>query len=165
VFARTKHGADRIAKDLKKAGVRSDAIHGDKTQVSRQRALTDFKSGKLRVLVATDIAARGIDVDNLTHIINFDLPNVPETYVHRIGRTGRAGASGKALSFCDGLERDYLKDINKLINQKIPAVFEHPYAQTTHAPEAEKPRNAAPPRGDKKFGPPRRRNFQTAPKG
>lgn len=165
VFARTKHGADRIAKDLKKAGVRSDAIHGDKTQVSRQRALTDFKNGKLRVLVATDIAARGIDVDNLTHIINFDLPNVPETYVHRIGRTGRAGASGKALSFCDGLERDYLKDINKLINQKIPAVFEHPFAQTTHAPETEKPRNAAPPRGGKKFGPPRRRNFQTAPKG
>ena len=165
VFARTKHGADRIAKDLKKAGVRSDAIHGDKTQVSRQRALTDFKNGKLRVLVPTDIAARGIDVDNLTHIINFDLPNVPETYVHRIGRTGRAGASGKALSFCDGLERDYLKDINKLINQKIPAVFEHPFAQTTHAPETEKPRNAAPPRGGKKFGPPRRRNFQTAPKG
>lgn len=165
VFARTKHGADRIAKDLKKAGVRSDAIHGDKTQVSRQRALTDFKSGKLRVLVATDIAARGIDVDNLTHIINFDLPNVPETYVHRIGRTGRAGASGKALSFCDGLESDYLKDINKLINQKIPAVFEHPFAQTTHAPETEKPRNAAPPRGSKKFGPPRRRNFQPANNG
>jgi len=134
VFARTKHGADRIAKDLKKAGLRSDAIHGDKSQVARQRALTDFKNGKLRVLVATDIAARGIDVDNLTHIINFDLPNVPETYVHRIGRTGRAGASGIALSFCDSEERPYLNDINKLINQKIPAIGEHPYVQNHVAP-------------------------------
>ncbi len=130
LFARTKHGADRIAKDLKKAGLRADAIHGDKSQVARQRALSDFKNGKLRVLVATDIAARGIDVDNLSHIINFDLPNVPETYVHRIGRTGRAGASGIALSFCDSEERPYLNDINKLINLKIPAVDAHPFVQS-----------------------------------
>ena len=151
VFARTKHGADRIAKDLKKGGVRADAIHGDKTQVARQRALTDFKSGKLRVLVATDIAARGIDVDNLTHIINFDLPNVPETYVHRIGRTGRAGASGIALSFCDGVERAYLKDINKLINLKIPAVHTHPFAQAFN-PEVEAAQKAAP-KNKRKFFP------------
>jgi ATP-dependent RNA helicase RhlE len=127
VFTRTKHGADRVAKDLNKANVKADAIHGNKSQVARQRALANFKSGKLKVLVATDIAARGIDVDNLTHVINFDLPNVPETYVHRIGRTGRADASGIALSFCDGEERVYLKDINKLIAQSIPVVSGHPF--------------------------------------
>ncbi len=129
VFARTKHGADRIAKDLKKANIGADAIHGNKSQSSRQNALNNFKRGKLKVLVATDIAARGIDVDALEHVVNFDLPDVPETYVHRIGRTGRAGASGKAISFCDGgTEMGNLKSINKLINQKIPAVahpFEH----------------------------------------
>jgi ATP-dependent RNA helicase RhlE len=161
VFARTKHGADRIVKDLKKAGVRSDAIHGNKSQVARQRALTDFKIGKLRVLVATDIAARGIDVDNLTHIINYDLPNVPETYVHRIGRTGRAGASGIALSFCDGEERAYLKDINKLIDQKIPAIFEHPFAQQGGMAEAsQQPRAAAPQKQQQRnFQPARKRNY------
>jgi ATP-dependent RNA helicase RhlE len=99
VFARTKHGADRIAKELKKANIKADAIHGNKSQTARQNALSNFKDGRLKVLVATDIAARGIDVDSLTHVINFDLPEVPETYVHRIGRTGRAGASGIALSF------------------------------------------------------------------
>lgn len=127
VFTRTKHGADRISRDLNKAKLRSDAIHGNKTQTARQRALTDFKSGKLRVLVATDIAARGIDVDALTHVINFDLPNVPETYVHRIGRTGRAGSEGIALSFCDQEETAYLKDIKKLTAQSIPVVEEHPF--------------------------------------
>lgn len=127
VFARTKHGADRIAKALNKAAIKADAIHGDKEQNARQRALVNFKSGRLKVLVATDIAARGIDVDNLTHVINFDLPNVPETYVHRIGRTGRAGASGKALSFCDREEKAYLKDIVRLTAQTIPVVEEHPY--------------------------------------
>jgi ATP-dependent RNA helicase RhlE len=126
VFTRTKHGADRIAKDLKKMNIRADAIHGDKTQSARQNALGSFKTGRLKVLVATDIAARGIDVDNLEYVINYDLPNVPETYVHRIGRTGRAGASGMAYSFCDGEEVSYLKDINKLIGFKVPAA-PHPF--------------------------------------
>ncbi|RYY60315.1 MAG: DEAD/DEAH box helicase, partial [Chitinophagaceae bacterium] len=131
VFARTKHGADKLAKNLKKAGIRADAIHGDKSQGARQNALASFKEGKLKVLVATDIAARGIDVDALTHVINYDLPNIPESYVHRIGRTGRAGASGIAFSFVNGEERAYLKDIQKLINKQIP-VAEHPY--TDHNP-------------------------------
>src|SRR6476469_775511 len=127
VFTRTKHGADRIAKDLKKAGIGADAIHGNKSQSARQNALTNFKRGKLKVLVATDIAARGIDVDALEHVINYDLPDVPETYVHRIGRTGRAGADGMAFSFCDGREEmSNLRGINKLIGLKIPAV-EHPF--------------------------------------
>ncbi len=127
LFTRTKHGADKIAKHLKKANVKADAIHGDKSQSARQNALSNFKSGKLKVLVATDIAARGIDVDALEHVINYDLPDVPETYVHRIGRTGRAGASGMAISFCDGSqELKNLKSINKLIGLKIPAV-EHPF--------------------------------------
>jgi ATP-dependent RNA helicase RhlE len=129
VFARTKHGADKIAKELKKLNIGADAIHGNKSQSSRQNALNNFKRGKLKVLVATDIAARGIDVDALEHVVNYDLPDVPETYVHRIGRTGRAGASGKAISFCDGsIEMGNLREINKLIKQKIPAVahpFEH----------------------------------------
>ncbi|WP_240409897.1 DEAD/DEAH box helicase [Flavisolibacter nicotianae] len=127
LFTRTKHGADKIAKHLKKANIKADAIHGDKSQTARQNALTNFKSGKLKVLVATDIAARGIDVDSLEHVINYDLPDVAETYVHRIGRTGRAGASGKAISFCDGKEEmKNLRSINKLIGLKIPAV-EHPF--------------------------------------
>lgn len=127
VFGRTKYGSDKIAKALIRAGIKADAIHGDKSQNARQNALNNFKNGSIRVLVATDIAARGIDVDNLTHVINYELPNVPETYVHRIGRTGRAGASGMAISFCDSEERAYLKDIQKLINQSIPVIDEHPY--------------------------------------
>ncbi len=126
VFTKTKHGADRVVKDLRMANIKADAIHGDKSQPARQNALSNFKNGRLKVLVATDIAARGIDIDDLTHVINFDLPNVPESYIHRIGRTGRAGASGIAFSFCDGEEMPLLKDINKLIGQKIPAV-EHPF--------------------------------------
>ena len=127
VFTRTKHGADKITKELKKAKIHADAIHGNKSQTARQHALTSFKNGKLKVLVATDIAARGIDVDALEHVINFDLPDVPETYVHRIGRTGRAGAAGIAISFCDGKdEMKNLKGINKLIGLKIPAVA-HPF--------------------------------------
>lgn len=127
VFTRTKHGADRIAKELKKASIHADAIHGNKSQSARQSALANFKRGKLKVLVATDIAARGIDVDALEHVINFDLPDVAETYVHRIGRTGRAGANGTAISFCDGKEEmGNLKSINKLIGLKIPAVA-HPF--------------------------------------
>ena len=127
VFTRTKHGANRVAQDLTKAGVRALAIHGNKSQTARQQALQQFKSGELRVLVATDIAARGIDIDELSHVVNFDLPNIPETYVHRIGRTGRAGASGIAISFCDEEEKAYLKDIQKLIGKKVPVVESHPY--------------------------------------
>ena len=130
VFTRTKYGADKIAKELYRANIKADAIHGNKTQSARQKALNNFKEGKIRVLVATDIAARGIDVDYLSHVINFELPNVPETYVHRIGRTGRAGQSGSALSFCDMEERAYLRDIHKLIEKTIPVVEDHPYAST-----------------------------------
>jgi ATP-dependent RNA helicase RhlE len=149
VFCRTKHGADRIAKGLKKEGVSADAIHGDKAQTARQRALLNFKNGRLQVLVATDIAARGIDVDSLTHVINYDLPNVPETYVHRIGRTGRAGAEGIAFSFCDGEERAYLKDILKLTNQEIPVVEEHPYKMVL-VPRQGQPQGASRPGGFRK---------------
>ena len=131
VFTRTKHGADKIAKELYRANIKADAIHGNKSQAARQKALTDFKNGKIRVLVATDIAARGIDVDDLSHVINFEIPNIAETYVHRIGRTGRAGLSGIALSFCDAEEREYLRDINKLIDQAIPIVEDHPFPSPT----------------------------------
>jgi len=124
VFARTKHGADRIAEGLSKSGIHTEAIHGNKSQNARQRALSNFKSKQTRVLVATDIAARGIDVDDLSHVINFELPEQPETYVHRIGRTGRAGASGTAISFCDAEEREYLSRINKLISTPIPVLVE-----------------------------------------
>jgi ATP-dependent RNA helicase RhlE len=127
VFSRTKHGADKIVKDLLSVGVNAQAIHGNKSQNARQLALSNFKLKKTRVLVATDIAARGIDVEELSHVINYDLPNIPETYVHRIGRTGRAGLGGIAISFCDEEEKAYLKDIQKLISKKIPVVEDHPY--------------------------------------
>jgi ATP-dependent RNA helicase RhlE len=127
IFTRTKHGADRVSKHLYQNGVKSDAIHGNKAQNARQRALKDFKSGRIRALVATDIAARGIDVDDVTHVINFDLPNEPESYVHRIGRTARAGAGGIAISFCDHEERTYLRDIEKTIRQDVPVVEDHPF--------------------------------------
>jgi ATP-dependent RNA helicase RhlE len=128
VFTRTKHGADKVVKVLRKAGVTSEAIHGNKSQSARQNALKNFKSQTTRVLVATDIAARGIDVDDLTHVINYEIPNIPETYVHRIGRTGRAGAKGIALSFCDRDEKVFLRDIHKLIAKNIPVNNDHPYA-------------------------------------
>jgi ATP-dependent RNA helicase RhlE len=127
VFTRTKHGADKVVKDLNKEGITAEAIHGNKSQNARQRALNNFKTRQTRVLVATDIAARGIDIDELTHVINYELPNVPETYVHRIGRTGRAGANGIAFSFCDMEERAFLQDIHKLIARNIPVVDTHPY--------------------------------------
>ena len=127
VFSRTKHGANKIVKLLGKADIHAEAIHGNKSQGARQKALGRFKSGDINILIATDIAARGIDVEELSHVINYDLPNVPETYVHRIGRTGRASASGVALSFCDGEEKAYLRDIQKLIDQKVPVVNEHPF--------------------------------------
>ena len=128
VFSRTKHGADKIAKFLNRQNIKADALHGNKSQNAREYALDSFKKGHLKVLVATDIAARGIDVDDLSHVVNFDLPDVAETYVHRIGRTGRAGKDGIAFSFCDHEERDNLKEINKLTKQLIPVVENHPYA-------------------------------------
>jgi ATP-dependent RNA helicase RhlE len=122
VFTRTKHGANKVVRHLEDAGFRAAAIHGNKSQAQRERALADFKAGKLRLLVATDIAARGIDIDAVSHVINFDLPNVPESYVHRIGRTARAGAAGIAISFCNGEERAFLKDIEKLTRQHVPVM-------------------------------------------
>ena len=132
VFSRTKHGANKIVRILGKSKIDAEAIHGNKSQNARQQALGNFKNGKIKVLVATDIAARGIDIDDLSHVINHDLPNLPETYVHRIGRTGRAKASGKALSFCDLEERPYLRDIQKLIGQKISVVEDHPFVHNHH---------------------------------
>lgn len=121
VFTRTKHGADRVVRGLARAGIAAEAIHGNKSQNQRERALAAFRKGAVRTLVATDIAARGIDVDGVSHVVNFDLPNVPETYVHRIGRTARAGAGGVAISFCDAEETAFLRDIEKLIRMTIPA--------------------------------------------
>ncbi len=145
VFTRTKHGADRVVKDLIKAGVPAQAIHGNKSQNARQLALSNFKSKTIRVLVATDIAARGIDIDELSHVINFELPNIPESYVHRIGRTGRAGAGGVAISFCDAEEKAYVKDIQKLIGKSIPLVENHSYPLMQHhvssTPSIKQPRN------------------------
>jgi ATP-dependent RNA helicase RhlE len=136
IFSRTKYGADKIVKFLGRSEIKSAAIHGNKSQGARQKALGNFKSGDTNILVATDIAARGIDVDDLSHVINFDLPNVPETYVHRIGRTGRASASGIAISFCDGEERAFLKDIQKLIAQDIEVISEHPYVDENPVAQA-----------------------------
>jgi len=127
VFTRTKHGANRVVKQLGRVDVEAEAIHGNKSQTARQRALANFKAGKTRVLVATDIAARGIDVEGISHVINYDLPNIPESYVHRIGRTARAGADGIALSFCDVDERAYLRDIERLIRQRVDIVRGHPF--------------------------------------
>jgi ATP-dependent RNA helicase RhlE len=141
VFTRTKHGANRVAEHLSRTGVVAEAIHGNKSQNARQRALDSFKGGKLRVLVATDIAARGIDVDDVSHVVNFELPNEPESYVHRIGRTARAGAGGSAISFCDGSERGYLRDIERLTRLKIAEVA-HDLPPLTEAQKtaAEEPR-------------------------
>ena len=130
IFTRTKHGADKVVKDLVRIGIRAEAIHGNKSQNARQRALNNFKNRETRILVATDIAARGIDVDELTHVINYELPNVPETYVHRIGRTGRAGLSGTSYSFCSEEETEELRDIHKLIGKQIPVQENHPYHTT-----------------------------------
>lgn len=136
VFTRTKHGADRVVRELDKVKISAQAIHGNKSQNARQSALSNFKSGVTRVLVATDIAARGIDIDELSHVINFNLPNIPETYVHRIGRTGRAGLSGSAISFCEVEEIPYLKDIEKLIGKTIPLVEDNPYPMLITTPPA-----------------------------
>jgi ATP-dependent RNA helicase RhlE len=149
IFTRTKHGADKVVRMLAKAGLDSAAIHGNKSQNQRERVLADFRTGALRTLVATDIAARGIDVEGISHVINYDLPNIPESYVHRIGRTARAGADGVAISFCDGEERAYLRDIEKVIRRSIPATDRRTHrdgsrgaaagaARPTHAPQHRK---------------------------
>lgn len=151
IFARTKHGSDKVVKLLEKAGIKAAAIHGNKSQNQRQKALGSFKDGHLKVLIATDIAARGIDVSKLELVINYELPNVPETYVHRIGRTGRAKESGTALSFCDMEERAYLKDIQKLINQKIPVIDDHEFA-------AEAEDEVVIPKAQRQQRPPRNKN-------
>jgi ATP-dependent RNA helicase RhlE len=134
VFTRTKHGADKVVKVLAQHNIKAEAIHGNKAQNARQRALTNFKAQTTRVLVATDIAARGIDVDDLQFVVNYEMPNIPETYVHRIGRTGRAGAEGTAFSFCDAEEKAYLKDIEKLIAKKITVLDNHPFPLVDHNP-------------------------------
>ena len=134
VFTRTKHGADKVVKMLEKSKISAEAIHGNKSQNARQRALANFKEQTTRVLVATDIAARGIDIDDMEFVINFEISNIPETYVHRIGRTGRAGAKGTAYSFCDADEKAYLRDIEKLIGKKIPVVDDHPFPLIDHHP-------------------------------
>jgi ATP-dependent RNA helicase RhlE len=133
VFTRTKHGANRVAEGLARVRIGAEAIHGNKSQGARERALSNFKSGTTRVLVATDIAARGIDIDGVTHVINFDLPEVAESYVHRIGRTARAGASGIAFSFCDSEERSLLSAVERLIRQRVAVVADHPLRSTRPA--------------------------------
>ena len=127
VFSRTKHGANKVVKKLEAAGITASAIHGNKSQTARTNALAGFKTGKVRALVATDIAARGIDVDGITHVVNYDLPEEPETYVHRIGRTARAGTDGDAVSFCSARERDWLRQIEQLIRKEVPVDLEHKY--------------------------------------
>jgi ATP-dependent RNA helicase RhlE len=134
VFTRTKHGADNVVKALKKNNVTAEAIHGDKSQNARQRVLDAFKNKEISVLVATDIAARGIDIESLPYVINFDIPNISETYVHRIGRTGRAGNTGLAISFCAKDEQPYWKDIEKLIKINVKVEKEHPYPYTDEIP-------------------------------
>ena len=161
VFTRTKHGANRLAKQLDRDHINASAIHGNKTQNARRRALEGFKSGDVSVLIATDIASRGIDIDDVSHVFNYDLPNEPEVYVHRIGRTGRAGRSGVAVSFCDATEGDYLRDIERLIGQSIPVVDDHAFHMAAAIPA---PRRSPVPAGRpsrtaggrSRGGPPRR---------
>lgn len=146
VFTRTKHGANRIVQTLEKENIPSAAIHSNKSQNARQRALKEFKDGKLHVLVASDIASRGIDVDDISHVVNFDLPNIPETYVHRIGRTGRASAAGTAFSFCSSEERSYLRQIERVTKKTITVVKDHPFTETTvlQSPSESKPQAQRP---------------------
>ena len=158
VFSRTQHGADRVVRNLEGAGIRAEAIHGNKSQNARTRALENFRKGTSRILVASDIAARGLDIDEITHVINYDLPNEPETYVHRIGRTGRAGALGAAISFCDGEERAFLRDIERIIRKPVPVVADHPYAAGANRPApASAPQGQ---RGGARFGGARRDGYQ-----
>ena len=168
VFARTKHGADKVVKFLLKHDITAEAIHGNKAQNARQRALNNFKAQTTRVLVATDIAARGIDVDDLEFVINYEIPNISETYVHRIGRTGRAGANGTAFSFCDAEEKTDLKNIEKLIGKKIPVIEDHPFPLLNHNPEKEPKRpQTRSPRSNKPkpLGSPKRNDWHSRSKG
>jgi ATP-dependent RNA helicase RhlE len=157
VFTRTKHGANKVVRQLDQARIEAEAIHGNKSQSARERALANFKSGTTRVLVATDIAARGLDVENISHVINYDLPNEPESYVHRIGRTGRAGAAGIALSFCDSEERAYLVDIERLIRLHIPRATNYPFASKLGPP----PMTDLNPRGGRPSSVPSQRTGQS----
>ncbi len=157
VFTNTKHGADRVVKELGRAGIAAMAIHGNKGQTARIRALESFKSGAIRVLVATDIAARGIDVNELAAVVNYELPNVPETYVHRIGRTGRAGRGGVAVSFCNFDELAYLKDIEKLTKKKVPVVEDHPWPMEIFEATPKKQREPRPPRTERQAAQPRQK--------
>ena len=158
VFTRTKHGADKVVKILRRYEITAEAIHGNKSQNARQLAFSNFKSQKTRILVATDIAARGIDVDNLQFVINYEIPNIPETYVHRIGRTGRAGAEGTAISFCDAIEKEYIRDIEKLIHRSIPVVEDHNFPLEDHNPIVE-------PKVTFQRNTPRNKEAQQKPKG
>ena len=155
VFTRTKHGADKVVRGLQKAGFTAEAIHGNKSQNQRERVLAAFRSGELLTLVATDIAARGIDVDGVSHVVNFDLPNVPESYVHRIGRTARAGAEGIAISFCDHEERAFLRDIERLIRMSIPATDRRTGKPAINAPA---PHHSPNPRNAERNGRPHKRS-------
>lgn len=157
VFTRTKHGADKVVKNLVKVGIKSLAIHGNKSQNARQRALKSFKSKETRVLVATDIAARGIDIDDLTHVINYEIPNIAESYVHRIGRTGRAGANGIAIAFCDASEKAYLKDIQKLIGKQIPVLENVNFPLMNHQVEKKQQKQQRSSRGSRQRNSTRRR--------
>jgi ATP-dependent RNA helicase RhlE len=154
VFTRTKHGADKVVRHLQKTGFAAEAIHGNKSQNQRERVLADFRDGKLRILIATDIAARGIDVDGVSHVVNYDLPNIPESYVHRIGRTARAGADGIAISFCDHEEASFLRDIERMIRMSIPSTDRRTGERPAHKPAQ---RNA----GNRNNGRPQNRgNYQ-----
>ena len=169
VFTRTKHGADKVVRSLEKAGIAAAAIHGNKSQSQRERVLAAFRSGQVRTLIATDIAARGIDVEGISHVFNYDLPNIPESYVHRIGRTARAGADGIAISFCDAEERPYLRDIEKLIRISIPATDRRSARPAAHAQSQhqqrrpEQQRNGKPHQRGRPQDP--RRNGAQAPAG
>ncbi len=169
VFTRTKHGADKVVKELHRVGISAEAIHGNKSQNARQRALSNFKNRTTRILVATDIAARGIDVDDLTHVINYEMPEIPETYVHRIGRTGRAGASGISFSFCEAEETSDLRDIQKLIGKDIPVQQGHPYhtvfTQILSRPPQGQNRQQRPQRGGQQFSRPGNRRPQSSHAG
>ena len=152
VFTRTKHGANRVAEQLSRVSIDAEVIHANKSQSARQRALDNFRAGRVRVLVATDIAARGIDIDDISHVINYDLPDVPESYVHRIGRTARAGAAGIALSFCGAEERGMLKSIEKLTQRPLSVIADHPFRSAAASEAARVPKKAGPrPRGQQRW--------------
>jgi ATP-dependent RNA helicase RhlE len=159
-FTRTKHGANKVVKYLTSVGIKSAAIHGNKSQTARQNALNDFKAGKIKILVATDIAARGIDIDELSYVFNMDLPEVPETYVHRIGRTGRAGNEGSAIAFCAQDEMGLLKDIQKLIKIQLPVVKDHPFPMERQE-VLSVPTSSVPGRYEQRSGRPQNRNYRS----